>query len=86
VADAFPDDGEFVVRVNKVVRRKGKPTAISVTSEDHGACYASTLVDGYADYLEDITGELVTLGLTRNGLILEITHITKPETVSKLEF
>lgn len=85
VADAFPDEGDFLVRVNKVVRRKGKPTAVQVTSAIHGACYASTLVEGYADYLESITGEIVTLGLNRNGLILEITHVTYPPTPVKLE-
>jgi hypothetical protein len=73
--DKFPDDGEFLVTIKRVVRRQGRKTAVQVESVEHGLCWVSTMVEGYADFLAERVDEQMTLGLQRQGVALELTHI-----------
>jgi hypothetical protein len=75
VPDKFPDDGEFLVTIKRVVRRQGRKTAVQVESAEHGLCWVSTMVDGYADFLQERVNEQMTLGLQRQGVAMELTHI-----------
>ena len=75
VVDSFPDDFEGEVTVVRVNRRPGKPHAIQVRHPEHGTAWVSTLVDDFADCLEEATGKQRVLGMFRNGPIMEVTHI-----------
>lgn len=73
--DNFPDSGDFTVRIDRVLKRKGKPAAIGIISEEYGSTLVATSVEGYADFLQERIGDEVTLGLERNGVALEIQRI-----------
>jgi hypothetical protein len=80
--DRFPEEGDFPVIIRKVVRRKGKPIAVLVESEDYGTCFVSTTVEGYGDFLTERIDEELTLGMQRNGVAMEIMHIRSPTAAS----
>lgn len=73
--DRFPDDFEGEVTIRRVNRRPGRPHAVQVEHPEHGMAWVSTLVDDYADCLEDAVGSTRILGMFRNGVAMEVTHI-----------
>ena len=78
--DKFPDEGDHIVQVKRVVQR-GKAWAVHVVSEEHGTAWIKTNVEDYAKFLDEqaASGEVVSVSLNRvDANTLELLAIKSP--------
>lgn len=62
--DKFPDEGDHIVTIKRVVQR-GKAWAVHVVSDEYGTAWVRTLVEDYATHLNTMVNESAQLTLHR---------------------